>query len=262
MFSFLAKESFFANIGLQKQDVFFYELTDSTNDRAREFFMSEGAASPKIFVAQRQTSGRGTRGRSFDSGCGGLYFSLLIPIDKEPLSPAEVTTAAAAAAVYALKELLSMKADGLFIKWVNDLFIRDRKICGILSERVNENGNGAYIIGIGINLLHRDFPRELASIASSVEDMTGARILPGDLLPLILGKLVPALCLKKTSALKKIYRKNSILKNTPITVTDGLGNSRNAKVIGLSKQLCLKVKYEDGERAKLISGDVKIRLLS
>lgn len=260
MYSFLTKESFFANIDLQKEDVFFFPTTDSTNEQAREHFLCGAAARPALFIAKEQTRGKGTRGRSFDSGEGGLYFSLLIPIEEGQISASEVTPLAAAAVSYAVKKLIGKSADGLFIKWVNDLFIKDRKICGILCERVNEKGKSAFIVGIGINLLHREFPSELSSIASSIEDMTGERILPEEILPLILGELIDALVRKKTARLKRIYRKHFMKKGVRVTVTDGLGISRNAEILGLYKDLSLKVLYDDGERAKIISGDLSIKL--
>lgn len=260
MYSFLSKESFFANIGLQKQDVFFYELTDSTNERARQHFLLEGATAPKIFVARAQSAGKGTRGRSFDSSEGGLYFSVLFPIEGDRLSPADVTTATAATVAAALKKLLGKAADGLFIKWVNDIFIRDKKICGILCERVNSRDLSAFIVGVGVNLLHREFPPELSAIASSVEDMTGSAVLHEDILPLILGMLIPATRKGRLLRSKRLYRKFFMKKGTRITVTDGVGASKDATVLGLYKDLSLKVRYADGEISRLVSGDVRIKL--
>ncbi|MBR5140733.1 MAG: biotin--[Clostridia bacterium] len=260
MYSFLSKESFFANIGLQKQDVLFYELTDSTNERAREYFLSEVVTQPKLFIARAQSAGKGTRGRSFDSSEGGLYFSVLFPIDGKSLSSADVTTAAAAAVTTALKKLLGKAFEGLFIKWVNDIFIRDKKICGILCEKVISADASAFIVGVGINLMHREFPPELSSIASSVEDMTGTAIPHEDILKPILGILIPAISDGRIFRLRRLYRKFSIKKGTRITVTDGVGVSRDATVLGLSKDLSLKVLYNGGESARLISGDVRIKL--
>ncbi len=256
-------DDFFVNTGLQKESVFYYTVTDSTNTRAREAYLSSpGLKSSLLFVADGQTAGRGTRGRSFESKRDtGLYLSLLLP--KTELSPKEnEITPVAAAAVFSSVEELLFKEDSkrLFIKWVNDVFMDKRKISGILTERVVFSGAVAYIIGIGINLYGSDFSPEVRPIAASLEELTGKRIDKASLLSGIVRRLNLAFTDRsEAERLLAAYRKNIIPSGTRITVTDGMKRSRSAVAIGLTEDLRLCVEYENGERASLVSGDISIK---
>ena len=261
MYSFFAENSIFANIGLQKDDVVFYNATDSTNTRAREAFISSPEQCPRLFVAEEQTAGRGTRGRSFDSKKGGLYFSFLFSPEKEGYNASLITPLAAAAVFDALYSLLGKAhGKGLFIKWVNDLYIKTKKISGILSEKITKGEKVGYVIGIGINLTGSDFSPEVKAIAASVEEMTKITVDKEKLLYEILKRLIPALNSPKKTRLYRIYRRHSLKRGAKVTVTDSEKNTREAVVTGLDSELHLCVRYSDGERARLISGDVSIRL--
>ena len=115
--------------------------------------MSGMAGHGSFVVAMEQTAGRGRRGREFYSPKGsGIYLSVIL----EPKGTLEgsllITTAAATAVYKAVKEVCGVK---LGIKWVNDLYKDNRKVCGILTEAVTdfESGNIEFaIVGIGLNL--------------------------------------------------------------------------------------------------------------
>ena len=260
MHSFFAEEVDFANIGLQKSDVVFYASTDSTNTRAREAHLNFPSGAPKLFVAEEQTAGKGTRGRSFESRLGGLYFSLLFTPPSESYDPSRITPLAAAAVYSALYKLLGRKkSKNLFIKWVNDLYVENKKIAGILSERVTAEGKTGYIIGIGINLFGSDFSPEVSKIAASVETATGVRLHGEKVLYEILKRLMPALSSPDKTKLCRVYRRHSLKRGRKINVTDSHGNTREATVRGLTSDFHLSVKYAGGETAELISGDVSIK---
>lgn len=259
MDSFFPKKDIFEALDLKDGDLFFYSSTDSTNTRAREYFLESGALSPKLFVAREQTAGRGTRGRSFESADGGLYFSILLP-DSE-LDSSGLTAMAAGAVYLSLSHFLTKgQRSPLFIKWVNDLYAGNKKIAGILSERIERDGNAAYIVGIGINLYGSPFSPEVERIAASVETSLGVRIEPWDLLYEIVHHLLSARERRGRRGLLRVYRKHSLKRGAPITVTSSLGISREATVKGLSRDLSLKVRYSDGKKASLISGDLSIRI--
>lgn len=129
--------------------------TVSTNTIAREY-ISSGAKNGTLIVADRQSGGRGRRGKSFFSPDGGIYMSVIV----REQNGVPYTVCAAAAVCKALR---SFGVDAK-IKWVNDVFIDGRKVCGILCERVD----GYIIIGIGINHSIKDFPDELKLIAASL----------------------------------------------------------------------------------------------
>lgn len=148
----------------------------STNDAARDLVRS-GAAHGTVVVAEEQTSGRGTKGRSWHSPAGlGLYASFILRFDdpgglagRFPLLP----LAAGLAAAEAVLESSGVEAR---LKWPNDL-VRDRKkLGGILTEGVLRPGApGHAVVGVGINVNHveGDFPGDLGRTATSLRLVSG-----------------------------------------------------------------------------------------
>ncbi|MDO4489393.1 MAG: biotin--[acetyl-CoA-carboxylase] ligase, partial [Eubacteriales bacterium] len=125
-----------------------FETIDSTNTYAKSLPSGEAL----LITADEQTGGRGRHGRSFSSvKNNGLYMTYRMPVGKKA-EEALFITILTAVAVY---DVLSRYADGLSIKWVNDIYHGDRKVCGILCEAVTDFKTGIMtdcIIGIGINL--------------------------------------------------------------------------------------------------------------
>lgn len=116
-----------------------------------------------VYIANEQTNGRGRKGRSFYSPKDdGIYFSLSFPIS---ISNSNLYTITAAVSV--AKELRKLNFNPK-IKWVNDILINNKKVCGILTEAISKKPNSPIsniIIGIGINLSNSTFPAELKDIA-------------------------------------------------------------------------------------------------
>lgn len=145
-----------------------HECIDSTNTRAKKL-ASEGAPHGYLVLADSQSGGRGRFGRNFFSPeHSGIYMSLIL----RPEMPADravmITSMAAVAVARAIERLAPLDVK---IKWVNDLYINDRKACGILSEAsINfESGQLEYaVLGIGVNVKKIDFPEELQDIATSI----------------------------------------------------------------------------------------------
>ncbi len=139
-----------------------HKTLPSTNTTAKEMLLAgerEG-----VILAEKQTAGRGRLGRSFFSE-NGLFMSIILSPEKLHISPSFLTSATAVAVCRVLR------AEGLEIgiKWVNDLYFESKKACGILTEMVSR-GNDilGYVVGIGINLEHSDFPEELSEIATAL----------------------------------------------------------------------------------------------
>ena len=119
--------------------------TDSTNTRLKEWAREGRIAAPYVLTADSQTAGRGRLGRRFVSPPGtGLYMSILIAPPKNT-DAGKITVLAAVAVCRTIHELTGLQPK---IKWVNDLFLRGKKVCGILAEKINEG----VIVGIGINV--------------------------------------------------------------------------------------------------------------
>ncbi|MEI3506310.1 MAG: biotin--[acetyl-CoA-carboxylase] ligase [Anaerotignum faecicola] len=133
---------------------------DSTNNRLRELALA-GAPNGQVVLANEQTQGKGRRGRAFASPQdNGIYLSILFHPDTLPTDIVEITAWTAVATNNAIEEVCGVRAG---IKWVNDLVIDRKKICGILTEMSVESESGYIqylIIGIGINVNGQaeDFP--------------------------------------------------------------------------------------------------------
>ena len=139
-----------------------YPTLPSTNTKAKELLLS--GVREGVLLADKQTAGRGRLGRSFFSE-NGLFTSIILAPDKISFAPSFLTSAFAVAVCRTLREM----GFAICIKWVNDLYLEGKKVCGILTEAVM-NGNEilGYVVGIGINLDGAKFPEELAEIATAI----------------------------------------------------------------------------------------------
>lgn len=224
------------------------EETTSTNDDMKAA-AREGAPDFTLIVADRQTAGKGRLGRSFFSE-GGLYMSLLLPYREETFRL--LTHAAAVAVAEAIAELTGEDA---LIKWVNDVYVDGKKVCGILSESVDV-GTRRPIVGIGVNLNtpQQAFPAEIAGIAASVNADRSM------LVKSILSHLLPLYLDGEKQEIQKRYRALSLLNGKSVLVQKQ-NDCRTATVLDLTDDLALSVLYEDGSREDLIAADVSLRLV-
>lgn len=143
-----------------------YDSIDSTNTEALKQARM-GADEGLCIVARQQTAGRGRYGRVWISEKdAGLYFSIVLRPSFEAQYLSLITLMAGVAVHDALSEL-GIDAD---IKWVNDLLVREKKICGILAETTETSLGLAVVVGIGINLKSSNFPPELVGTATSIEE--------------------------------------------------------------------------------------------
>ena len=145
-------------------DIHYKRSTESTNDDTKELARS-GAVDGTVVVASGQSRGKGRRGRSFFSpeGCG-VYLSMLVREPRIPNNPLMLTVAAAVAVSRAIKQVCGLDAS---IKWVNDVYLNRKKVCGILTEAETNLDTGLpqwAVVGIGINVYEppEGWPAELA----------------------------------------------------------------------------------------------------
>jgi BirA family transcriptional regulator, biotin operon repressor / biotin---[acetyl-CoA-carboxylase] ligase len=147
-----------------------FDEIGSTNTEALNQAQS-GAEEGLSIVARRQTAGRGRHGRTWVSEKdSGLYFSFVLRPKIETKFTPLITLMTAIAVHDALEATFEIDCD---IKWVNDIHVKGKKICGILAETVETIKGFAVIVGIGINLKSSNFPAELSEIATSIEAETG-----------------------------------------------------------------------------------------
>ena len=216
-----------------------------------------GAPAGLVLFADSQTAGRGSRGRSFFSPQGGLYFSLLLRPESEAVAALSVTTAAAVAVCRALDEFTEQP---LAIKWVNDIYCRDRKIAGILTEGVlGDKGFRYQILGIGINLAPPDggFPSEIRDRAGALLTKAAPDGFKDTVAARLLDELDDLLFTADRVAVLDEYRRRSWLQGKTVDVTQG-NISYRARVTGIGEDFALLLTKESGEEVALRSGEATI----
>lgn len=238
-----------------------FDEISSTNLEARRMAVSGQAGHGSFVVAMEQTAGRGRRGRAFYSPKGsGIYLSVLLE-PHETLEGSLLITAAAATAVYkAVRDVCGVE---LGIKWVNDLYKADRKVCGILTEAVTdfESGNIEFaIVGIGLNLyvVEDQLPEELREVAGGIyEDIQSASGADRNRLT---AQIVNYL-LEETEELKlsEEYIKHNIVPGREIMIIDNK-RSRSARALSICPDGKLLVQEADGTRSKLSFGEVSLKI--
>ena len=226
----------------------------STNTTARAL-AANGAPEGTVVVAAAQTAGRGTRSRSFFSPQGGVYMSAI-------LRPREadgclITSCAAVAVARAIERLCPLKVQ---IKWVNDLYVGGKKLCGILTEAgfTPDNTLDYVVLGIGVNVAAVNFPAEIADIATSLGN-EGCAVDRNALIAAILEEWERAYTTIGSGDFLAESRARSCVLGRQITVSRG--NERfEAVAREIDDQGHLVVQTTDGNTVTLHSGEVSIRI--
>lgn len=230
-----------------------FESIDSTNTEAKRR-IKDGMEEDCIFVAFEQTGGRGRQGKSFFSPKSGIYFSFVLhPKVDLPDIPC-ITAAAAVAVADVLKN--ETKKDPK-IKWVNDIFIDNKKVCGILTESVADFEKGivhAVIVGIGINLTTTQFPAEIENTAGSVGEINCPKAIAD-----IYNKLNDFCDKLPQKDFMEAYRKYSLVLNKTVNFTRN-GTEYSATATNILNDGSLEVTTKNGEVMLLNSGEISIKL--
>lgn len=237
-----------------------HKSLESTNKTAKEMAVA-GAEHGTIIISDCQTTGRGRYSRNFFSPSGGgLYMSIVLRPEAMHFKNPTSVTAFAAVSVCEAIEIISTKVPR--IKWVNDIFIDGKKVCGILTEAVTDFESGSLdwvVLGIGINVHTRteDFPSDLQSLATSIypdEKMPGVRNrLSAEIINRILGfETLPS----ETEIFEK-YKKRLMMLGKEITVIQNQMKYK-ATAIDVDSVGHLIVKNENGEVITLSSGEIRI----
>ena len=236
-----------------------FDRLPSTNEFAREMAAS-GADEGIAVTAREQTAGRGRLGRTWSSPAGdGLYLSLILrPQIKSDASPV-ITLAAAVAVAETLKTDFQIEVD---IKWPNDVLASGRKICGILIETAIEGEQLQYaVMGIGVNLAQREFPKEIRDSATSILIESGKRVAADDVLGPLLPRIEswyrlalgsPDAVIARWSELSTYAYDCAVSVETPGGVIEGLTR-------GLADTGALVIEEAGGRRREITSGEVRLR---
>lgn len=239
-----------------------FDEVDSTNTLVKEL-ADNGENGDLVAIAGFQTAGRGRRGRSFFSPKGtGVYFSFLLHPFTDIAKATGLTCMAAVAVCEGVKKALNKETG---IKWVNDIFYDEKKVCGILSEAFTsiEDGSLSYVVvGIGINVYEPagGFPKEIKKIA-------GALLREGEKGKDVRNKLAAAVIsefmkLYNNPELPYIsmYRDRSFLIGNYVMINSNNPDDKKeyALVTGIDDDCHLLVKYDDGRTAALSNGEVSV----
>lgn len=207
--------------GKRLPEVIIKDQIESTNHLAKRL-LQEGFDGEAIIIAKAQTRGQGRFGRNWHSPEGGLYMSIILRGSELPANYALYGFALANAALKVIEEITDLS---VHIKWPNDLLVSGRKLGGILSELVTENGNRFHVIlGIGINVNTRieEFPLELQSISTSLLHETAKQVDMDAIAAGIFNNLTDFL--DKDPSLEtvvSIYKRNCITLGSSVIVEDG-----------------------------------------
>lgn len=147
-------------------EIHYYDEIDSTNTQAKRL-AEAGSVHGTYVVAERQKTGKGRRGRAWESPKGsGIFMTLLLKPEMNPNHASMLTLVAAMAVTKAMRTTLELPAQ---IKWPNDIVLNGKKICGILTEMSAEIDYINYVVvGIGINVSNKEFPEEISHTATSI----------------------------------------------------------------------------------------------
>ncbi len=234
-------------------NIFLYDTIDSTNSEAKRQITS-GNLKTSIYIAYHQSAGRGRFGRSFYSPYKkGLYLSLAFPLKDSLEDVVSITSKASVAVSEAIYELSGIRC---LIKWVNDLYLNDKKVCGILTELVS--GKEPFVIlGIGINLTTDFFPEDLKDKAAAIN----SKKLSMDSLTVLLSKkLLYYIENPQDNTYLSYYRDYSMVIGKNITYLKN-SNYHKGYVSSINDKGYLVVTLENGEEDILNSGEVSINIL-
>lgn len=232
--------------------VLYYPVVDSTNTQAKRL-LAAGKTGTLLLVAEEQTAGRGRQGKSFYSPpMTGIYMTLVTHPQAKLQSAVAITTAAAVAVCKAVEKLTDQRPQ---IKWVNDVYLNGKKICGILTEAVTDFESGtvdSVLIGIGMNIRTVAFPDSVENGASLQSNVRRA-----DFIACIANTLLAMMGASYDSFIED-YRSRSMLIGRPIRfIQDGIATPATAVAIDACGGLV--VCLEDGSQTTLRSGEISIR---
>ena len=235
----------------------FSEL-DSTNRYLKEL-AKDGAKEGTVIIANKQSAGRGRLGRSFFSPEGtGIYMSILLRPNMELQKSVRITSMAAVAVARAIEKVSGIETK---IKWVNDIFLNGKKVCGILTESGIHTTTGTLeyaVLGIGINVGNIQFPEELKEIATSICNECNHTVQREKLIAEILKELEAWYSSLFDGSFLKESRKRSMLLGKDILVVGSGEKDYKAKALDLDDMGHLWIEKE-GKKAMLHCGEVSVK---
>lgn len=248
-----------------KFDFQIFKKVSSTNTLLKQM-AAEGEKEWKVIAAEEQTAGKGRMNRTFYSPSNsGIYMSILLRPDFNASESLFITTMAAVAVTEGIEKVLQTEAE---IKWVNDIYCKGKKVCGILTEAsVNvENSKLDYaVLGIGINVkTPKDvFPDEIKNVAGSIVEPEQNGENSDNLRNRLIADIVTRihdyyLRLDRHEFMSK-YREKSMLIGKEVYVMSDK-DKEGLLVLDIDDNAALVVEHRDGRIAHISSGEVSVRI--
>lgn len=252
---------------LSSSKIHIFKTTDSTNLTAKKMAL-EGAPHGTVVIAETQTAGRGRMGRSFFSpSSSGIYMSMVLKPDFDTSCAVLVTTAASVAISRAIEKVTGLQAE---IKWVNDLYLENKKICGILTEAMTNfetNEIETIVLGLGINFRNpkEGFGEMLSNVAGALFTDATPECTRNQLIAQVIEELLSVIASLESRQFIQEYKERSLVLGREINVIRG-ETLHPATVLDIDKDGGLIVQYKndnlnEGQIATLNSGEISIRLL-
>ena len=247
------------------RNILYYDVTDSTNQRIKQAG-DEDAPHGTLAVADRQTAGRGRRGRSWESPAGSsIYMSILLRPDIAPNKASMLTLVMALSVAEGIRECVGSGEDipEIQIKWPNDIIINGKKLVGILTEMSAQIDYINHVtVGVGINVNMTEFPEELADTATSLRLECGHTVKRAPLIAAVMERLEEnyGIFLETEDLSGLLERYSTLLVNRDRDVLI-IGQKENyqAHAIGIDNTGELIVRKEDGTLEKIYAGEVSVR---
>ncbi len=238
------------------------ETVDSTNDYLKTRAQT-GAEEGLVAVANEQTRGKGRLGRSFSSPADrGIYLSMLLRPTGAPQDIANITALIAVAMADAIAAVAGIRPG---IKWVNDLVLNGKKLCGILTEMSVEGETGRVqhaVVGIGVNVREtaEDFPPEIGHIATSLLMETGRKISRARLAAEMILRLdqLRADWAERRASYLAPYRAACVNLGRAVRFSQN-GVSYTGVAEDVDSDFSLVIRLQDGTVMTLKSGEVSVR---
>lgn len=253
------------------------DTVDSTNLEIRRL-LEKGAPEGTVVIADRQTAGRGRRGRHWvsEAGCG-LWMSFAVKPCVQ-LDQMQQMTLAIGVAVCKAVETVTDNAAHPLIKWPNDIAIGGKKLCGILCESFAGSpyppeikgdvadateGISIVVVGIGVNTKRpKSGWGEAEGTAMSLEEAAGMLVPRMELAVAILNEaetFFDAMRVGGFAAIAEDYRRCMLPAGTEVIVMDSAGNPRRGRIERVEDSGALLVRLETGELEKIVSGEISLR---
>jgi len=259
------RENFPDNSELQEIEVECFKEIDSTNLYAKKLLLEKAGLNKKVIIAESQSKGRGRLGRAFYSPQkSGIYLSAIYSPKEAITDPAKITVFSAVAICRALKKLYGIQAE---IKWINDIFYKNKKIGGILTEGFSNFESQVIesaIIGIGINIEENAaaFPEEVQQVAGAIFSAENENHISRCELAAEISAQLYMIMKENAQNVFQEYKKLSFLIGKKLKVYPVIGDEEKAyfaKAIDIDENACLVVETEDGSQKKLFSGEVTLK---